>query len=103
MRPPAERFLTRISWSPLAARSLPRRSIDETRSPARRSIGRGTAVERETLVDSNSASPVFWGCVTDFRRISDPNIKLIASNGAKTHFQRETLGATRLRELFLRC
>jgi hypothetical protein len=41
--------------------SLPTRSIAETRSSNRRSAGRGTAVESETVVDSNAASLLLIG------------------------------------------
>ncbi|NUQ17845.1 MAG: hypothetical protein HOP95_05225 [Sphingomonas sp.] len=50
------------------------RSIAETRSASRRSIGRGTAVESETVVDSNAASVSELELPADFLRISDPNI-----------------------------
>ena len=74
--------------------------MEETRSSVRRSIGRGTAVDREIIVDSNAGSvnPSFGG--PDFLRISDPNIALVASNGAQS-LQNGTLGTMRLKERFL--
>ena len=73
--PPADRFFTFMSCSlPLASVSLPTRSIAETRSSIRRSAGRGTAVDSETVVDSNAASVLPIGCAPNFLRISDANI-----------------------------
>ncbi|HYX46632.1 MAG TPA: hypothetical protein VE820_07410 [Sphingomicrobium sp.] len=49
------------------------RSIAEIRSSSRRSIGRGTAVDKETVVDSKAAS-VPEEDPADFLRISDVNM-----------------------------
>jgi hypothetical protein len=75
MIPPADMFLTLIScWLPSASTSLPIRSIAETRSSSRRSAGRGTAVDSETVVESNAASVSAMEAAADFLRISDPNM-----------------------------
>ncbi len=49
------------------------RSIAEMRSSSRRSMGRGTDVDNETVVDSNAAS-VSEVDPADFLRISDVNM-----------------------------
>ena len=74
--PPAERFLTLISCSlPLASVSFPTRSMAESRSSARRSAGRGTEVDRETVVDSKAASLPSMRSPPNFRRISSANMR----------------------------
>src|SRR5690242_9360330 len=75
MIPPADMFLRRIScWFPDPSIILPTRSIAEMRSSSRRSTGRGTAVDSETVVDSNAASTSDWVEPADFLRISDENM-----------------------------
>jgi hypothetical protein len=54
--PPADKFLIFTSCSaPAWSMSLPTRSIDDRRSSVWRSAGRGTAVDSDTVVDSNAA------------------------------------------------
>jgi hypothetical protein len=53
----------------------------ETRSPVRRSEGRGTAVDRETVVDSNAASLLLKGWPESFLRMRSENVGIAASKG----------------------
>ena len=81
--PPAERFLTLISCSlPFASVNLPTRSIAERRSSDRRSAGRGTALDKETVVDSKAASLLLMRPPPNFLRISSANMLELASEGA---------------------
>src|SRR6185503_20839091 len=99
MTPPADIFLILISCCvPAASTNLPIRSIAETRSSSRRSTGRGTAVDRETVVDSNADSIWELPFRPDFLRISDSNIAPLPSAHAR---QNGTLWTAWLKERFL--
>src|SRR5256885_11322255 len=81
--PPADRLLTLISCSlPAASVSLPTRNIADSRPSPRRSAGRGTPVDRDTVVDSNAASLPPLRSTPNFLRISSANIRDLASGGA---------------------
>ena len=56
--------------------SLPTRSIADMRSSARRSAGRGTAEERDTVVDSNAASPLPIASDAGSRSIAEDDVGL---------------------------
>src|SRR5206468_12211842 len=79
--PPPERFWTWTSCcSPEPPVTWATRSIADTRSSLRRSLGRGTVVESETVVDSNAASPLASSASPDFLRISDANMVSLRAN-----------------------
>ena len=60
--------------SPDAFVSLATRSMEPKRSSLRRSVGRGTVVDSETVVDSNVISCPPSSGTTGFLRISAANI-----------------------------
>ena len=73
IRPPADMLRTRIICSPLAPTSLATRTIGRMRSSSRRSLGRGTAVLSEKVVESKAASSSSIDRA-GLRRMSEPNI-----------------------------
>ena len=98
--PPADRFLTLISCcSPEASVSLPTRSIADMRSSVRRSAGRGTAVDSDTVVEFERASLDTVAQAPDRLRISDANM-LITPPGARNSRQNGTLWTLGLKERF---
>src|SRR5215218_5101036 len=81
IRPPAERFFTLTScWLPAALVSFATRSAADRRSSERRSLGRGTAVDNDTVVESNSISVPPSRGTSDRLRISEEN--MVKSPGA---------------------
>src|SRR5258708_32063106 len=94
---PAERFLTLTSCSlPLAPVRLPTESMAERRSSTRRSAGRGTDVDKDTVVDSKAASLLLKAWPENFFRIRSVNMLKPAYNPRKRR-QFGTLRLTRLK------
>jgi hypothetical protein len=78
---------------PAESVSFPTRSIAESRSSERRSAGRGTAVDKETVVDSKAASLPPIRSPPNLLRISSANMRDRASE-AQTAPNWDFIGST---------